>query len=51
MMPGFSRYTDALATKIVTVYPDLPESHQGIVLLFNAATGKLNAVSFDKCAI
>ena len=47
-MPGFSKNADALATKLVSVYPDLPESHIATVLLFDATTGKLNAVCLHK---
>ena len=51
VMPAYSRGANSLGTKLVTLYPDndkkdLP-SHLGIVLLFEAATGQLQAVSYS----
>ena len=48
MMPAYCRGANSLGTKLVTLYPDnektgLP-SHLGIVLLFNASNGQLQAV-------
>lgn len=48
-MPAYCRGANSLGTKLVTLYPDnekkgLP-THLGIVLLFDATTGILQAVS------
>ena len=48
-MPAFSRLSNSLGTKLVTLYPGNAEknipSHNGIVLVFNPATGILQGVS------
>ena len=48
-MPGYSKPDNALATKLVTIYPDnskkgLP-SHHAQIYLFDPETGILQAVS------
>ena len=48
VMPAYSRGANGLGTKLVTLFPDnekrgLP-SHLGIVILFDASTGQLQAV-------
>ena len=46
-MPAYSQPDQALAQKIVSLYPnntDVP-AHQGIVLLFDETNGSLKAVS------
>ena len=48
-MPSYCHSAGALATKIITLYPDnmskgIP-SHQAVVLLMNASTGTPLAVS------
>ena len=49
MMPAYCRGANSLGTKLVTLYPDNEKkglaSHLGIVLLFDASTGQLQAVS------
>ena len=49
MKPAYSRQSNSLGTKLVTIYAgnaerDLP-THDAIVLVFNPATGILQAVS------
>ena len=49
VMPAYSRDSNSLGTKLVTLFPDNDKegipSHLGIILLFNASTGQLQAVS------
>lgn len=48
MMPAYSRGANSLGTKLVTLFPENDKkgipSHLGIILLFNASTGQLQAV-------
>ena len=48
VMPAYSRGANSLGTKLVTLFPDNDKkgipSHLGIILLFNASTGQLQAV-------
>lgn len=47
-MPGYSSSDDALATKLVSFYPENVErpSHQAWIMLFEPANGDLCAVLF-----
>ena len=49
VMPAYCRGANSLGTKLVTLYPDNDKkglsTHLGIVLLFEASTGMLQAVS------
>ena len=49
VMPAYCRGANSLGTKLVTLYPDNDKkglsTHLGIVLLFDASTGMLQAVS------
>lgn len=48
LMPAYSRALNALAAKVITVYPGnhgtAVDSHQGAVLLFDGADGSLRAI-------
>ena len=46
VMPGYSSSDDALATKLVSFYPENVErpSHQAWIMLFEPANGNLCAV-------
>ncbi len=46
VMPGYSQYDNALATKIVSFYPENKEkpTHQAWILLLDPESGSLNAV-------
>ncbi|MCR2820080.1 ornithine cyclodeaminase family protein [Lederbergia panacisoli] len=47
-MPSYLKNDGVIGTKVITVYPDNNQigfpSHQGVVLLFNAINGKLQAI-------
>ena len=46
-MPAYSSYDNALATKVVTFYPENRDTptHQAWILLLDPPTGSLKAVS------
>ena len=52
-MPAYSKLDNTLATKLVSVYPNNHEkglpSHLAHVLLYEAETGSLKAVSIEVC--
>ena len=54
LMPAYSRALDAIAAKLITVYPENHgtgvDSHQGVVVLFDGRRGSPNAV-MDASAI
>lgn len=48
-MPCFYKKDEALATKLVTRFPDQQPSHHSTILLFNSQTGAVQSVSLCDC--